>query len=92
MKQTFVIRGIGNTPEEIADSLIALEPILVALGYKSDEGWNKTMFNGFDCHKDMRYIICSHKSKKYDYHNHPCRATTDTAINANVAELLALTQ
>ena len=41
------IEGVGKTNRERVESLIAIEPILVFIGLKSDEQWNNMVVENY---------------------------------------------
>jgi len=66
------IEGVGKTKEEVLDSLIAIEPLLVMMGWDLgiDEGYNNTMIYthntvnliGINLFSDGSYFYVNHKS------------------------------
>ena len=66
------IEGVGKTKEEVLDSLIAIEPLLVMMGYnKPDEDWNDRFCTNFDgTWKDSTIILNETNSFELEYHNH----------------------
>ena len=76
---TIAIEGIGNTNREQVESLIAIEPILVSLGYKSDEKWNNSCVTEYIDGGTLGFIHCNNSS--YEYHSHPHCATIYKADN-----------
>ncbi len=62
------IEGVGKTNRERVESLIAIEPILVFIGLKSDEGWNNKVVESYiDGLLDFIQIT----RDTYEYHSHP---------------------
>lgn len=61
------IEGIGNTKEEVLDSLITIEPLLVMMGY------NKP-------HEDYNNIFCS---DGFLFHNNYLMGNSDNSISYN---------
>ncbi len=60
--------GVGNTDEEVLDSLIAIEPILVMAGWDNpiEEQWNNFRCNGIveNTH------LYGYEEGEINYHNH----------------------
>ena len=70
MKQLpyIAIEGVGKTNRERVESLIAIEPILVFIGLKSDEQWNNKVVESYiDGHLDFIQIT----RYTYSFHSHP---------------------
>lgn len=62
------IEGVGETPEQVLDSLIAIEPLLVMMGYNvPDENWNNKVFKR---KFTLTHIICGEGNKTLEYHSH----------------------
>jgi len=62
------IEGVGKTKEEVLDSLIAIEPLLVMMGYdKPREDWNNHYCT--ELRGAWEYSVI-HLEKKLEYYNH----------------------
>lgn len=68
------IEGVGKTKEEVLDSLIAIEPLLVMMGYDVPfEEWNNNYCENFMSSWHTSHIICKQDDGKdldLGYHNH----------------------
>lgn len=75
------IQGVGKTQEEIIDSLVKIEPILVWLGLdESDEFWNASILEATECSHIISY------GKKYGYHNHDGGLSVEEHFRADQTE------
>lgn len=64
------IEGVGKTKEEVLDSLIAIEPILVKLGYDvPNEDYNNEWCNTYEVAPITH--ITAYGEKIFSYRNHP---------------------
>jgi len=60
--------GVGKTKEEVLDSLIAIEPLLVMVGWnKPDEVWNNLACDSSNI--DTTHLIAT-ENKFVGYYNH----------------------
>lgn len=78
MKQLpyIAIEGVGKTKEEVLDSLIAIEPLLVMMGYSEPyEQWNNEFCE--KCNNSWQHSILhlDNAEKKLEYHNHSAYTT-----------------
>lgn len=61
------IEGVGNTPQEVLDSLIAIEPLLVMMGWDvPDEDWNNHRCDENVYNNSIYGYVCG----VLNYHNH----------------------
>jgi len=71
--------GVGKTKEEVLDSLIAIEPLLVMVGYRKPyEDWNNEFCKNDSNHKvswNKSTIIVGGDMDAVRYHNHFSRTT-----------------
>lgn len=62
------IEGVGKTNRERVESLIAIEPILVYIGLKSNEVWNNLTV---ETYIDGKLSFIQTDKNTYEYHSHP---------------------